>query len=296
MTLFSAPDDPWSHRTRIVIAGKAIEIEIVDVAPGKYPEDLLDLNPYHTTPTLIDRDLVLYDSRVIMEYLDERFPHPPLMPVDPVSRARARLALYQIEHDWYDCARKIDRAGARRTCRSCARSCATTCLASADLFKLKPFFLSDEFSMVDATIAPILWRLPRYEIDLPPQAQPILKYASTIFSRPAFPRQPVRDRAGDAPGMNDRARNSKRPYLIRAHARLDDGQRRNAARHRRCGEAGVRSAARLRQGRQGGAEPVVDRDAAARHGQRLDRIRSALRRRRAPRAHPGEHGAGHLRA
>ena len=111
MTLFSAPDDPWSHRTRIVIAEKAIEIEIVDVAPGKYPEDLLDLNPYHTTPTLIDRDLVLYDSRVIMEYLDERFPHPPLMPVDPVSRARARLALYQIEHDWYDLARKMDAPG-----------------------------------------------------------------------------------------------------------------------------------------------------------------------------------------
>ncbi len=128
---------------------------------------------------------MLYDSRVIMEYLDERFPHPPLMPVDPVSRARARLALYQIEHDWYDLARKMDAPGAKDVA-SCARCCATTCSRSADLFKLKPFFLSDEFSMVDATIAPILWRLPRYEIDLPPQAQPILKYASTIFSRPAF--------------------------------------------------------------------------------------------------------------
>jgi RNA polymerase-associated protein len=180
MTLFSAPDDPWSHRTRIVIAEKAIEIEIVDVDSGKYPEDLLDLNPYHTTPTLIDRDLVLYDSRVIMEYLDERFPHPPLMPVDPVSRARARLALYQIEHDWYDLARKID---AQPQSRKVLRD---NVLGSADLFKVKPFFLSDEFSMVDATIAPILWRLPRYEIDLPPQAQAILKYASTIFSRPAF--------------------------------------------------------------------------------------------------------------
>jgi glutathione S-transferase len=92
MTLFSAPDDPWSHRTRIVIAEKAIEIEIVDVAPGKYPEDLLDLNPYHTTPTLIDRDLVLYDSRVIMEYLDERFPHPPLHAGGSrVARPRAAL-------------------------------------------------------------------------------------------------------------------------------------------------------------------------------------------------------------
>jgi RNA polymerase-associated protein len=190
MTLFSTPDDLWSHRTRIVIAEKAIEIENVEVAPGKYPEDLLDLNPYHTTPTLIDRDLVLYDSRVIMEYLDERFPHPPLMPVDPVSRARARLALYQIEHDWYDIARKIDTAGQKdpghKDIGQLRKVLRDNVLASADLFKVKPFFLSDEFSMVDATIAPILWRLPRYEIDLPPQAQPILKYASTIFSRPAF--------------------------------------------------------------------------------------------------------------
>jgi RNA polymerase-associated protein len=185
MTLFSTPDDLWSHRTRIVIAEKAIEIENVDVAAGKYPEDLLDLNPYHTTPTLIDRDLVLYDSRVIMEYLDERFPHPPLMPVDPVSRARARLALYQIEHDWYDVARKIDSPGQKDQAQL-RKVLRDNVLASADLFKVKPFFLSDEFSMVDATIAPILWRLPRYEIDLPPQAQPILKYAATIFSRPAF--------------------------------------------------------------------------------------------------------------
>src|SRR6187399_3629425 len=110
MTLFSAPDDPWSHRSRIVIAEKAIDIDIVDVNPGKYPEDLLDLNPYHTTPTLIDRDLVLYDSRVIMEYLDERFPHPPLMPIDPVARAQFRLALFRIEHDWYSLVSKINDA------------------------------------------------------------------------------------------------------------------------------------------------------------------------------------------
>ena len=185
MTLFSAPDDPWSHRTRIVIAEKAIEIEIVDVAPGKYPEDLLDLNPYHTTPTLIDRDLVLYDSRVIMEYLDERFPHPPLMPVDPVSRARSRLALYQIEHDWYGLARKIDAPGTRDAA-ALRKELRDNVLSSADLFKLKPYFLSDEFSMVDATIAPILWRLAAWEIDLPPQAQVVTRYMNLIFSRPTF--------------------------------------------------------------------------------------------------------------
>ena len=226
MTLFSAPDDPWSHRTRIVIAEKAIEIEIVDVAPGKYPEDLLDLNPYHTTPTLIDRDLVLYDSRVIMEYLDERFPHPPLMPVDPVSRARARLALYQIEHDWYDLARKIDSRQQSKDAAQLRKVLRDNVLGSADLFKIKPYFLSDEFSMVDATIAPILWRLPRYEIDLPPQAQPILKYASTIFSRPAFRASLSENEREMRLGMNDRARNSKRPYLIRAmHAwMMDNGE------------------------------------------------------------------------
>ena len=108
MTLFSAPNDPWSHRTRIVLAEKGISIDIVSVEPGKFPEDLLDLNPYHSVPTLVDRDLVLYDSRVIIEYLDERFPHPPLMPVDPVTRAQFRLALYRIERDWYGLVQQIE--------------------------------------------------------------------------------------------------------------------------------------------------------------------------------------------
>ena len=108
MTLFSAPDEPHSHRTRIVLAEKGVEIDIINVVPGRYPEDLLDLNPYHSLPTLVDRDLVLYDSRVIIEYLDERFPHPPLMPVDPILRAQFRLALYRIERDWYGLAQQID--------------------------------------------------------------------------------------------------------------------------------------------------------------------------------------------
>jgi RNA polymerase-associated protein len=186
MTLFSAPDDPWSHRTRIVIAEKAIDIEIVDVDAGKYPEDLLDLNPYHTTPTLIDRDLVLYDSRVIMEYLDERFPHPPLMPVDPVTRAQFRLALYRIERDWYELVRQIEQEPDKKQTVRLKKILRDTILQSTELFKVKPYFLSDEFSLVDATIAPVLWRLPHYEIDMPPTAQPIVKYASLIFSRPAF--------------------------------------------------------------------------------------------------------------
>jgi stringent starvation protein A len=186
MTLFSAPGDPWSHRTRIVLAEKSIGIDVVDVEPGKYPEDLLDLNPYHTVPTLVDRDLVLYDSRVIIEYLDERFPHPPLMPVDPVTRAQFRLALYRIERDWYSLLHQIEVEEDKRHLPKLRKVLADTIVQGVELFKVKPFFISDEFSLVDATIAPILWRLPHYEVELPPKAQPILKYASLVFSRAAF--------------------------------------------------------------------------------------------------------------
>ena len=186
MTLFSTPDDLWSHRTRIVIAEKAIEIENVDVAPGKYPEDLLDLNPYHTTPTLIDRDLVLYDSRVIMEYLDERFPHPPLMPVDPVTRAQFRLALFRIEHDWYSLAAEIVGGLERKPTTRAVKALEESILSSVEIFAAKKFFLSDEFSLVDATIAPILWRLPVFGIKLPAQARPIQRYMDDVFSRPSF--------------------------------------------------------------------------------------------------------------
>src|ERR1700743_1718145 len=108
MTLFSAPADPWSHRTPLVLGERGIAIELVNVDPNHLPEDLIDLNPYHSVPTLVDRDLVLYDSRVIIEYLDERFPHPPLMPVDPVTPAQFRLALYRIQRDWYALVQQIE--------------------------------------------------------------------------------------------------------------------------------------------------------------------------------------------
>jgi RNA polymerase-associated protein len=191
MTLFSAPDEPHSHRTRIVLAEKGVEIDIINVVPGRYPEDLLDLNPYHSLPTLVDRDLTLYDSRVIIEYLDERFPHPPLMPVDPILRAQFRLALYRIERDWYGLAQQIDEEAHDKVHDKKQESrhrkiLRDAVLQSADVFKVKPYFLSDEFSLVDASIAPILWRMRHYEIDLPPQAQALLKYASTVFARPSF--------------------------------------------------------------------------------------------------------------
>jgi RNA polymerase-associated protein len=186
MTLFSAPDEPYSHRTRIVLAEKGVEIDVIDVVPGRYPEDLLDLNPYHSLPTLVDRDLVLYDSRVIMEYLDERFPHPPLMPVDPVLRAQFRVALYRIERDWYDVAKLIDEEPDKKASAKHKKVLRDAILQSADVFKVKPYFLSDEFSLVDASIAPILWRLRRYEIELPPPAQALARYAQSVFARPSF--------------------------------------------------------------------------------------------------------------
>ena len=188
MTLFSAPADLWSHRTRIVLAEKSIDLEIVSVAAGSLPEDLLDLNPYHSLPTLVDRDLVLYDSRVIIEYLDERFPHPPLMPVDPVTRAQFRLALYRIERDWYSLVEQIERGEDRRQLPKLRKILLDTIVQGVELFQLKPFFLADEFSLGDATLAPVLWRLPHYQIELPPKAQPIVKYAHRIFARPAFAR------------------------------------------------------------------------------------------------------------
>src|SRR5215213_170387 len=211
MTLFSAPNDPWSHRTRIVLAEKGISIDIMSVEPGRFPEDLLDLNPYHSVPTLVDRDLVLYDSRVIIEYLDERFPHPPLMPVDPVTRAQFRLALYRIERDWYGLVQQIEQEADKKQAVRFKKVLRDTIVASTDLFKIKPFFLADEFSLVDATIAPVLWRLPVYEIDLPPQAQPIVKCASRCSRRP---RRTVRSR-----GCEPRQSAIYRPRTPRGRAR-----------------------------------------------------------------------------
>jgi RNA polymerase-associated protein len=169
-----------------VLAEKNIAIELVNVDLARPPEDLLDLNPYHSVPTLVDRDLVLYDSRVIIEYLDERFPHPPLMPIDPVTRAQFRVALYRVERDWYALARDIEAEPEGKVADQSRKILAEAICASAEVFKAKPFFLSDEFSLVDASIAPILWRLQAFGIELPVQAQPIVKYMNAIFARSTF--------------------------------------------------------------------------------------------------------------
>jgi len=186
MTLFSRPTDIHSHRTRLVLAEKNINIEISSVMGSELPEDLMDLNPYHSVPTLVDRDLTLYDSRVIIEYLDERFPHPPLMPVDPVMRAQFRLALFRIETDWYSIAEEAEASGDGKLSSKSRKLLKESILQSTELFGAKPYFLSEEFSLVDATIAPILWRLPVYGIELGNQAGAIEDYMKRVFVRRSF--------------------------------------------------------------------------------------------------------------
>jgi len=186
MTLFSRPTDIHSHRTRLVLAEKNINIEIANIPGPELPEDLMDLNPYHSVPTLVDRDLTLYDSRVIVEYLDERFPHPPLMPVDPVTRAQFRLALFRIETDWYSIAEEAENSNDGKLGSKARKLLRESILQSAELFGARPYFLADDFSLVDCTIAPLLWRLPRYGVDLGPDSEAIDDYMNRVFARRSF--------------------------------------------------------------------------------------------------------------
>ena len=177
--------DPYSHRTRIVLFEKEVECNFTEVDPNKKPRELADINPYNQAPTLIDRDLNLYDSLIINEYLDERLPHPPLMPVDPVSRARARLMLHRFDEDWYTLIPDItgDDKKASTRARTVIRDGLTVI---SPVFKAQQYVLGDEFSLVDCALAPILWRLDNYKISLPRQAKPILDYAERIFDRKSF--------------------------------------------------------------------------------------------------------------
>ncbi len=185
MNLYTTATSIECHRTRIVLNEKDIVHEVVLVDPKKLPEDLIDLNPYGSLPTLVDRDLVLYNSRVIMEYLEERFPHPPLMPVGPVQRAQTRLALFQVEKDWYPLVDIIETKGEKAVAK--AKQELTESIASvAEIFSVTPYFLSEDFSLVDASIAPILWRLRHYGIEMPKEAKAINTYAERLFDREGF--------------------------------------------------------------------------------------------------------------
>lgn len=185
MILFSSPIDPCSHTARLVLAEKNISFDIVDVEEEGRMAELVDVNSYANVPTLVDRDLVAYDVRIICEYLDERFPHPPLMPVDPVSRATSRLGLHRVFKDWYGLLAGV-KSEDRRESAKAKKALRDVIASSADIFSLKPFFLSNDMSLVDCSIAPILWRLPYYRIDLPRQARVIEEYAERIFSRESF--------------------------------------------------------------------------------------------------------------
>jgi stringent starvation protein A len=185
MTLFSGDTDVYSHRVRIVLAEKGINVDILPVDYGNLPEDLIDLNPYNSVPTLVDRDLVLYDSQVIMEYLDERFPHPPLMPVDPVSRATNRLMLHRIEQDLYSHF-NIAWGSNDKAATKAKKEIRDNLMMISPIFEQKPYFLSDEFSLVDCAMAPLLWRLPQMNITLPKQAAPLLAYADRLFALESF--------------------------------------------------------------------------------------------------------------
>lgn len=185
MTLFSAVDDMFSHQVRIVLAEKGVTVDILQVTPDNVPEDLYEVNPYGSLPTLLDRELALYQADIIMEYLDERFPHPPLMPVYPVARGQARLMMYRIKHDWYSLAEKIlqgdDEAAIAR------QELKEGLLSIAPLFSEAPFFMSEEFGLVDCYMAALLWRLPLLGIELNGTGSKQLKaYMNRIFERDAF--------------------------------------------------------------------------------------------------------------
>ena len=185
MTLYSH-DDMYSHQTRIVLAEKGVGVDINLVDLDNLPEDLLDLNPYGTIPTLIDRDLSLYEAKIIIEYLDERFPHPPLMPVYPVARGRSRLMMFRIESDWYSLAKTIMTATSEKA--EIARQELTESLLSiAPVLNEAPYFMSEEYSLVDCYLSPLLWRLPELGIELTGQGSKELKsYMLKLFERESF--------------------------------------------------------------------------------------------------------------
>jgi RNA polymerase-associated protein len=182
MTLFSGANDMYSHQVRIVLAEKGVNVYIHYVTTDNMTEDLYEVNPYGNVPTLIDRELGLYRANIINEYLDERFPHPPLMPVYPVARGRCRLMMDRIENDWYSLARKIEAGD-----DSAAQELREGILSIAPVFAEQPYFMSDEFSLVDCYLAPLLWRLPAWGIELDGAAAKEIKtYMLRVFERESF--------------------------------------------------------------------------------------------------------------
>ncbi len=185
LTLFSANDDVLCHRVRLVLAAKGVTYDLVPVDVQNPPEDLIDLNPYHSVPTLVERELVLYAASVVSEYLDERYPHPPLMPVDPLSRARLRLAMLRIEHDWVPQVQAIQ-LGNKSQAEAGRKRLKELVAQSVPLFKASKFFLNPEMSLADCAVAPIIWRLQSLGVGLPKDGKAIEDYGNRIFRSPGF--------------------------------------------------------------------------------------------------------------
>jgi len=188
MTFFSDGADHYSHRVRIVLAEKGVTVDIVEINPDNKPQELADLNPYNSLPTLLDRELVLYESKVMMEYLDERFPHPPLLPVYPVARGQCRLWMWRIERDWCGLIDTILTAPDSSGATAARKQLRDSLVGIAPIFAEKPFFMSEEFTLVDCCLGPILWRLPLLGIQLPDsrQVKPLKDYMKRLFAMPSF--------------------------------------------------------------------------------------------------------------
>ena len=185
MTIFSSPTCIMSHCARLVLHEKSVPADIEFFDPNDPPADLLELNPNGTSPTFIERDLVLYDARIIMEYLDERFPHPALHPMDPVSRANNRMLIKRIDQDWYQMLDDILINGEKKSAKS-KKMLKESLLAAAPVFEATPYFMSEEYSLIDCVMSPLLWRLPGIGIDIAGLGKGITAYANRVFSRRAF--------------------------------------------------------------------------------------------------------------
>lgn len=185
MTLYSDPSDLLSHRIRMVLSEKGINHEVINVDPGNIPEELAQLNPYHCAPTLVDRDLVLYDAHVIIEYLDERFPHPPLLPVDPVGRAELKMYMARIRKDWDPLVEKLVGKTEKQNSKQ-RKELRESLISITPIFSQKPYFMSDEFTLIDCVLAPTLWRFGEFHIEIPETAQPLIDYADRLFNRESF--------------------------------------------------------------------------------------------------------------
>ena len=186
MTFYSDGTSHYSHRVRIVLAEKGVAVETIDIDSDSKPEDLATLNPYNTLPTLVDRDLVLYEADIMMEYLDERFPHPPLFPVYPVARAQSRLWIFRIKKDWCSLVDSImTGSGKPSQLDKIRKELRESLISIAPIFGEKPYFMSDEFTIVDCCVTPILWRLPIMGIELPKTktTKPLLDYRDRLFER-----------------------------------------------------------------------------------------------------------------